>query len=120
MKVLNINFGIKMLYHPNEGQEEFFLTFPSKLCKVLPTTDRGTVGIVDKVLLNLRNLLDKVGIVFEAHSTRSAATSAGITAANILKAADWSSELVFTNLAIGWLLLERLSFAAVVTTNNHS
>ena len=60
--------------------------------------DRPKILQEDKVLLNLRNLLDKVGIVFEAHSTWSAATSAGIIAADILKAADWSSELVFTNL----------------------
>jgi len=47
--------------------------------------------------------VDKAGIdtsIFKAHSTRGAATSAaaapGITTADILKAADWSSESVFT------------------------
>jgi len=50
-----------------------------------------------------KTLLEKAGIdtsFFKAHSTRSAATSAasnaGITTADILKAADWSSESVFT------------------------
>ena len=51
----------------------------------------------------MRSLLDKAGIdtsIFKAHSTRSAAASAaanaGITTGDILKAADWSSETVFT------------------------
>ena len=51
----------------------------------------------------LKSLLDKAGIdtsIFKAHSTRSAAASAaastGITTSDILKAADWSSETVFT------------------------
>lgn len=51
----------------------------------------------------LSSLLDKAGIdtsIFKAHSTRSAATSAasnaGVTTADILRAADWSSESVFT------------------------
>ena len=53
---------------------------------------------------------------FKAHSTWSTTTSSantGITTADILKAADWSSESVFTNL--GRVLMERLSSAAVVT-----
>ena len=51
----------------------------------------------------LKSLLDKAGIdtsIFEAHSTRSTAASAaantGITTIDILKAADWSGETVFT------------------------
>ena len=51
----------------------------------------------------LRSLVDKAGIdtsIFKAHSTRdavaSAAPAADITVADILKAADWSSESVFT------------------------
>ena len=47
--------------------------------------------------------MDKAGIdtsIFKAHSTRgaaaSAAAAAGITTADILKAADWGSESVFT------------------------
>ena len=51
----------------------------------------------------LKSLLDKAGIdtsIFKAHSTRSATASAaantGITTGDILKAADWSSETVFT------------------------
>ena len=51
----------------------------------------------------LKSLLDKAGIdtsIFKAHSTRSAAASAaastGITTGDTLKAADWSSETVFT------------------------
>ena len=51
----------------------------------------------------LKSLLEKAGIgtgVFKAHSVRgavaSAAANAGITTSDILKAADWSSESVFT------------------------
>ena len=47
--------------------------------------------------------MEKAGIdtgIFKAHSVRGAATSAaasvGVTTADILKAADWSSESVFT------------------------
>jgi hypothetical protein len=51
----------------------------------------------------LESMLEKPGIdtgIFKAHSVRGAATSAaassGQTTADILKAADWSSESVFT------------------------
>ena len=51
----------------------------------------------------LKSVLEKAGIdtgIFKAHSVRGAATSAaasaGVTTADILKAADWSSESVFT------------------------
>ena len=51
----------------------------------------------------LKSLLEKAGIdtgIFKAHSVRGAATSAaanaGVTMADILKAADWSSETVFS------------------------
>ena len=50
----------------------------------------------------LRMVLDKAGIdsgIFKAHSTRGASTSAaaraGVTTADIMQAADWSSESVF-------------------------
>ena len=51
----------------------------------------------------MKSVLEKAGIdtgIFNAHSVRGAATSAaasaGITTADILKAADWISESVFT------------------------
>ena len=51
----------------------------------------------------LKSMLEKAGIdtgIFKAHSVRGAATSAaagaGVTTADILKAANWSSESVFT------------------------
>ena len=47
---------------------------------------------------SLCSLMDKAGIdtnIFKAHSTWGA-VAAGITIADILKAADWSSESVFT------------------------
>ena len=51
----------------------------------------------------LKSLLEKAGIdtgIFKAYSVRGAGTSAaanaGVTMADILKAADWSSESVFT------------------------
>ena len=53
----------------------------------------------------LKTLLGKAGIntdIFKAHSVRSASTLAavvaGITTNDILKAADWSSEMVFQRL----------------------
>jgi len=52
------NIGIKMWYHPDLRQEEFFLTSHSnaRLCPQQTRTE-------DKVLLKFRNLLDEVGIV---------------------------------------------------------
>jgi hypothetical protein len=51
----------------------------------------------------LKSMLEKAGIetgIFKAHLVRgtatSAAASAGVTTADILKAADWSPESVFT------------------------
>ena len=51
----------------------------------------------------LKSLLERAGIdtgIFKAHSVRGATTSAaartGVTTSDILKAADWSSESVFT------------------------
>ena len=50
----------------------------------------------------LKDVLGKAGIdvgIFSAHSTRGASTSAavvaGVTVADILKAADWHSEFTF-------------------------
>ena len=52
----------------------------------------------------LQSLLEKAGIdisIFEAHSIRGVATSkacmSGITTADILNAADWTSEMLFQN-----------------------
>ena len=49
----------------------------------------------------LRDMLQQAGInvgIFGAHSVRGpSAAAAGVTTNDILKAADWSSELVFRN-----------------------
>ena len=76
-------------------------------------------------------VLGQAGIdtsIFKAHSTRSAAASAaanaGITTADILRAADWSNETTFTKFyykpvrlkAFGEAVRSKQSKA----TNNHS
>ena len=75
-----------------DGQQRLFLATVKPHKAVAPTT----------IARWLRMVLDKAGIdssIFEAHSMRGASTSAaaraGITTADIMKAAEWNSESVF-------------------------